>query len=134
MVYGLQLNSKKLAVVFASYTTMEIAITPQYKNYVHKADAVSLAYNSHSYTSTCTQTRFGVYATDMHTCLCKLSCTRPVCTRVLCMRNSMSSILCAHACMYPKEMKNVLYQVHDIHMFSQLSCTLINWLWRFLST
>ena len=74
--------------------------------------------------STYIQTRFGVYVTDMHVCLCKLLCTYLVCTRVLYLRASMSLIhVHMHAYIYTSEMKNMSCRVYGAHMFS-LSCTI----------
>ena len=120
--YGIwaKLYSKKLLVAFTSCVMIGITITPQYKNMFIELILSSLAYNSYVYTSTCMRTRFGVYITDTHTCLCKLSCTCLVHTQVLCMRVSMSSILHAHACIYMSEMKIVSCQVHGARLFSQV--------------
>ena len=62
--------------------------------------------------SMCMRARFGVYVTDMHNCLCKLLCMCLMCTQVLCMRASTSSILHTHACVYMSEIKNMSCQVH----------------------
>ena len=75
------------------------------------------------------QGRFGMYITDMHMCLCKLSCTRLVHTRVLCPRASMSSISRAHACIYASERKTCHVEyMHMVHVclvkFKILSCTI----------
>ena len=71
-------------------------------------------------TSMCMQTRFGMYVTDMHVCLCKLSCTYLEHTQVFCTRVSASSILCACSCIYTSEMKNVSYRAHAIGVFNQV--------------
>ena len=52
------------------------------------------------YTSMCMQKRFGMYITDMHMYLCKLSCTCLVHTWMPCTRASTLLILCTHAHIY----------------------------------
>ena len=81
---------------------------------------MKLAY-SYVYTSSCMRTRFGVHITNLHACLCKLSCKHLVHTQVLFMRAFTSSISCAHACIYTGEMKMccVEYMIHaHMHAFT----------------
>ena len=84
------------------------------------------------YTWTYMRTRLGVYITDMHVCLCKLLCTRLVCTWVLCTKASISSIMCAHACIYTREMKtcHVEYMMQACLVKFKLCCTTTVYCWR----
>ena len=64
------------------------------------------------------QTKFAEYITNTLVFVQNIMHMASMYTNAL--RTSTSSILRTHACIYVSEMKNVLYQVHGAHMFSQV--------------
>ena len=90
-------------------------ITPQYMNMFIEFIPLSLACIC-SCTPKCTQTKFGVYVSDMHMYECQLSCTHLVCQAKL---HNQELYHTRHSC-------NILQQAYSVYVcVSQCVCMYI---------